>query len=224
MKLFITATGTEVGKTFFTRGLARALARRGEDVVAVKPMETGVDPVAMDAEVLARACGVDLAADPAFYRARRPLAPWSATLAGEPAPAWTPMLERLRALIDRHPHVLVEGAGGPLVPVDRERDVIDLAGALALPVVLVARDALGVLSHTLTAIESIRARSIEVRGVALVVHADADQSRHSNGEILRARAQCAVWQVPAASGPDAEDDELADRLEAAGVLDALRRA
>ncbi len=191
MRAFITATGTGAGKTVVSRALALALGRRpGARVVALKPIETGCAPEPADARALASACGrPELADAPGLYRARRPVAPYAATLAGEPPP---PPLEALanavRAASAGARDVLVEGAGGPLVPYDREHDVLDLALALDLPLVLVAPDALGVLSHALAAVHSVVARGGEVRAIALNRTAGtADPSTESNLRILQER-------------------------------------
>ncbi len=203
MKLFVTATGTGVGKTVLTEALARQWRASGKRVAAVKPIETGCDPAPADARVLAEACGrPELAEAPGLYRVAPPVAPWAATLAGSPAP---PSLERLAeavwAAAGTCDVLLVEGAGGVLVPLDAEHDLIDLARRLGLGALLVARDGLGVLSHTLTAAESLAARGVPLLAVALVRHREGgeqeDPSLRSNAAILSARlAPVPVLPVP----------------------------
>lgn len=221
--LFITATGTGVGKTFLTRGLARALCTRGNTVAAIKPLETDCHPRPLDAHALARACGrPDLAENPDLYRVPPPLAPYAATLAGEPPP---PDPADLASTVHRLAHaadvVLVEGAGGLLVPLDATHTMADLGRALAMPLLLVTRDGLGVLSHTLTAVESARARSLPIAAVVLTRHTatDADPSLETNARILRER----FAPIPVLSFPSSADDDdaLARAAEAAGLLDLL---
>src|SRR5690606_7338606 len=97
--LFISGTGTGVGKTWVTRGLARALVRDGVNAIAIKPIETGCQPEPADAVAIARACGrPELAHAPGLYRARRPLAPWAATLEGEAPASLAAIAEATRAL------------------------------------------------------------------------------------------------------------------------------
>src|SRR4051794_28932925 len=133
-RLFVTATGTSSGKTFVTRSLAVYLRRAGIRVAAIKPLETGCDPDPFDAMHLARASGQnDLANDPAFYRVKPPLSPYAATLTGASAPDLSAIVARVRALSEEFPWLLIEGAGGLLVPLDRDRDMADLAAALACP-------------------------------------------------------------------------------------------
>lgn len=186
MKLFVTGTGTEVGKTFVSVALLKEWRRRGLQPAGVKPFETGCAPTAADAEALARACGrPELASLPGLYRARLPAAPYAATLAGEPPPAWETILQTLRAL--PHRPLLVEGAGGPLVPIDETRLLIDLAHELRAGVLLVAADQLGVLSHTLAAAEAIAARAT-LRAVLLTRPTPApDPSKRTNAHILQQR-------------------------------------
>ncbi len=185
MRLFVTGTGTNVGKTYASVALAQEWIRRGLRPAAVKPFETGCAPRAADAETLAEACGSPhLASLPAFYRAQLPAAPYAATLAGEPPPAWSPIVGTLRGL--HHRPLLIEGAGGPLVPVDETHLVIDLARALEAEVLLVAANRLGVLSHALAAAEAITARGLQLRAILLThPQRSADPSTGTNARILR---------------------------------------
>jgi dethiobiotin synthetase len=114
----------------------------------------------------------------------------------------------------------VEGAGGLLTPLDATRDFADLARALALPVILVARDQLGVLSHTLTCAESARARGLHLLAVILSRHPqdESDLSRATNARILEERLQLPVRVFP--SCPD-DDPALARTAERAGLLTLL---
>jgi dethiobiotin synthetase len=221
--LFVTATGTGVGKTFVTRGLARALLRRGNPVYAIKPLETGCTPDPLDAVALARACGrPELARAPGLYRVAPPLSPYAATLAGcRPSPTPAELATSVRALAASDAVVLVEGAGGLLVPLDAHRTMADLAAALALPLLLVANDALGVLSFTFTAVESAHARELPIAGVVLTRTAPAspDDSTQHNATILAERlAPVPVLRFPHCTD---DDDALADAAEQAGLLTLL---
>jgi dethiobiotin synthetase len=228
--IFVTATGTDSGKTFVTRGLARLLRYQSKSVAAVKPIETGTIAVAhdapsptareaRDATALARACDrLDLAAAPGLYRAAPPLAPYAATLAtGAPGPDLLALTQTIRELASGCDVLLVEGAGGLLVPLDREHSLADLAQALDLPLLLVAPDALGVLSHVLTAYESAERRGLRVSAVILSQHSPSgDESRAHNQRILAERLPCPVLCFPCC----ADDDEALAR--AAETLDLPR--
>ena len=216
---FVTATGTSAGKTWMARGLARALVRSGRPVAALKPIETGCTPDPSDAVALARACAQPaLAFAPGLYRAPQPLAPHAVWLeTGAPPPDLVPLARLTHTLAGDGEFVLVEGAGGLLTPVDAAHTLADFALALALPLVLVAPDALGVISHVLTAIESARARRLRVIAVVLCTHGTSadDPSRRTNRHILGERLQVPVLAFERC--PDA-DDALADAAERCGLL------
>lgn len=219
-RLFISATGTDSGKTFLTRGLASLLRRKGTRVAAVKPLETGCDPDALDAIKLAQACGrPELAHDPAFYRVRPAVAPYAAMLTGAPAPDLTAIATRIRALSGDIDWLLVEGAGGLLVPLDRTRDMADLAAALAYPLLLAAPNRLGVLSHVRTAVEAAASRGIAIAAIVLTEpDANPDLSSETNLQILRERLALPVISFPHCSDDDAV---LGDAAEVSGLLEAL---
>ncbi|MBT8450621.1 MAG: dethiobiotin synthase [Deltaproteobacteria bacterium] len=186
---FITATGTGVGKTWLASALASACVQRGKRVAAIKPMETGVDPEALDALALARACGdPSLANADGLYRAKEPLAPYAIEKRGGPTVgSLRALAKRVRDLGGDADYSIVEGVGGVLVPLNREQTVADFAALLDLQTVLVARNELGVLSYTLSAVEALRKRKISVRAIVLN-HVDRsfkeDLSRSSNADVL----------------------------------------
>ncbi len=218
---FVTATGTGVGKTFVSRGLSRALVRRGLAVAAVKPLETGCQPEPEDAHALGRACSrPELTHAPGLYRAPLPLAPGAATLAGCPQPPPIAALAAtLRELVAGADLGLVEGAGGLLVPYDEHEDLADLAAELEAPLLVVAPDALGTLSHTLSLVACARARGLPVTALVLVRKplAEPDPSRESNARILAERLPGIPLFVFAESQDD--DDDLADRAELSGLAE-----
>jgi len=186
---FITATGTGVGKTWLGCALASACLQRGKRVAAIKPIETGVDPDPADALALARACGNEsLATAPGLYRAKEPLSPYAIEKRGGPSVGpLRPLAKRIVELAQDADYMIVEGIGGVLSPIDSEHTIADLGALLDLQTVVVARNALGVLSYTLTAVEALRKRKISVRAIVLN-HADRDQkadlSRTSNADVL----------------------------------------
>lgn len=215
---FVTGTGTGEGKTFVTRGLARHARRRGVDVAAIKPLETGVAPLAHDALALALAAGRPELADlPGLYRVAPAVAPYTATLRGEPAVPSTAVLCSILASVPAELW-LVEGAGGVLVPLDAQRSVADLIAALALPAVLVARNGLGVISHTRAAYEALTQRGVVVAAVALTEHGAHDESQRDNLTVLGNLVPVPVVRFPSTHD---DDDALADA--AAELWAALAR-
>ena len=205
---FITATGTGVGKTWLAIALSRACVARGKRVAAIKPIETGADPDPLDAFALARASGDEsLATASGLYRAKEPLAPYAVEKRGGPSiGSLRALSKRTRNLGAGADYVIVEGAGGVLVPIDREHTIADFAALLDLPTVVVARNALGVLSYTLTAVEALRTRNVSVRAVVLN-HVDrggaADLSEASNADVLTDYLpRIPVVRAPRVQSPD----------------------
>lgn len=218
MRLFVSGTGTGVGKTHVVRAMTIALRAAGEAVVALKPIETGCDPDPVDALALAEACGrPDVAHDPGFYRARPALAPFAVELLGEPAIDTGAVLDAICAYLAEPQHVLVEGAGGILVPLDSSRTMAELALELGLPVVLVSIDALGTLSHTLSAVECAQRRGLDVGAVVVRQPRETDRSIANNVDILRRRLDVPVHRFPHV--------ETLDELALAGraLINRMRR-
>lgn len=155
--IVVTGTDTDVGKTVFAAALAGALGGH-----YWKPVQAGLDD-GSDADRVAALAGI--AADailPEAYRLSTPCSPHrAAELDGV-----TIDLDRL-AVPPARP-LVIEGAGGVLVPVTRELAYADVFARWALPVVLVARTALGTINHSLLSIEALRSRGIAIRGVAFV--------------------------------------------------------
>lgn len=209
MKLFVTGTGTGVGKSWVTTSLVHQLRSKGRSVLAVKPIETGCEPTPQDALQLARASGrPELADRPGFHRGSAPLAPWAAEMSGEPPVGATSSLAAaIRRATEGADDAIAEGAGGPLVPIDATRDVADLMSELAWPVLLVGLDGLGTLSHTLTAHESLAARGLSVLAVVLTRQGE-ELSQATNRAILAQRLPCPVWSVGPWTGPGEGASEL----------------
>lgn len=227
-QLFITGPSTGAGKTLVGRALSAALTARGRRVLALKPIETGVDPDPLDALALAHAAHRPAdASAPGLYRARAGLAPYAVELEREAPPIDLPALAatvRSLAAAAAPDVLLVEGAGGLLVPLDARHDVADMARLLGLPLLLVARDQLGVLSYVITCFEAARARALPVAGVVLCRHpADRDDpSLRTNHRILQRRLDCPVRIFPPVHPTD--DAHLAAAAEAAGLLGFLEPA
>jgi dethiobiotin synthetase len=168
--LLITGTDTGVGKTMVTASLAAALRHRGVRVGVMKPFETGFtdlhDP-ARDAVFLKKVSGCQAALDIITpYLLREPLAPAiAAELEGQQFDLQR-IVDCYELLAAEHDVVLVEGAGGLLVPITEDKSFLDLAILLGIPVLVVARNILGTINHTaLTVI--VASQHCEVRGIVL---------------------------------------------------------
>jgi dethiobiotin synthetase len=173
--LFVTATGTDIGKTFVTAGLIRALHRTGRVVDAAKPVISGFTMEtlgASDTGVLLSAMGRDLCAEEAErispWRFTAPLSPDMAAEAEGTVIDFDALLADSRSRTATARDVLlIEGVGGIMVPLDDRHTVLDWMAALGLPVLLAAGSYLGTISHTLSALDVLARRRLRV--AALVV-------------------------------------------------------
>jgi dethiobiotin synthetase len=165
MSLFITGTDTDVGKTWITAALVRALRDAGQSVAALKPIACGSRH---DAELLEAACGGALAIDDINPIWLQPAAaPYTAAMIEERVIDLGLIRDTFARLRAQHDTVIVEGAGGWLVPILRDYAISDLAREFAVPVVVVAANRLGVLNHALLTVESIVAKGLPCAGVLL---------------------------------------------------------
>jgi len=168
--IIVTGTDTGIGKTVFSATLVGAL-----DGCYWKPVQSGLEEET-DSEVVRRLSG--LAAErilPERYRLNTPASPHlAASIDGvtiDPRQLQLPNVSR---------PLIIEGAGGLLVPLTREFTYIDMFAQWHAPVVLCARTALGTINHTLLSIEAIRARGIALLGVAFI----GDEKPDSEGIIV----------------------------------------
>ncbi len=166
----VTGTGTDVGKTVATAALAVRAAESGT-VVVVKPVQTGVGPGDLgDAGEVHRLTGC---ATQEFTALADPLAPdTAARLRDVPLPGVSEYADRIRVLAESHDAVLVEGAGGLLVRLDRQGGtVLDLAVELAatheVQVVVVTTARLGTLNETELTVWALRQRGLEPAGLVI---------------------------------------------------------
>jgi dethiobiotin synthetase len=176
--LFVSATGTDVGKTFVACALIRALRRQKRAVDAFKPVLSGFDdPDGSDAARLLEALGRPLTdldrMSPLRFKAA--LAPPSAARAEGHALTLSDLAARCRERMTQTDGLLlIEGAGGVMSPLAEGATNLDLAAELGLPILLVTGSYLGAVSHTLTALEAIKVRKLSV--IALVVsESEGDQ-------------------------------------------------
>ncbi len=179
---FITGTDTDVGKTVVACAIARGLRARGLDVGVMKPVETGVGNAGpLDAIALREAAG---AGDPLTLICPQTFAlPAAPTVAAE-AEGRRVDADSIRKawheLASGHERMVVEGAGGLLVPIWKGATMADLAEELDLPLVIVARASLGTINHTLLSVEAAWKRGLDIAGVVV---------SHATGALSDADAQ-----------------------------------
>jgi dethiobiotin synthetase len=168
-RFFVTGTDTGVGKTVVSALLCAAL-----DAMYWKPIQTGSQEGTDRNTVLRLAKLLPYQTIPEAYSFRSPVSPHLAA-------------ERSRVLINLRrirlprtesaPRLVVEGAGGVLVPVNETQLMTDLIKELDLPVVLVARSSLGTINHTLLSLAALRARALEIAGVVMVGDPNRDNRK-----------------------------------------------
>lgn len=166
-RIVITGTDTGIGKTVFSAGLAGLL-----DGFYWKPVQSGLDGET-DSEVVERLAGLPPGRVlPEVYRLKEPLSPHrSAELDGVAID-----VAKL-SLPDLPGPIVIEGAGGLMVPLNRRTKFIDIFAQWRVPVILCARTRLGTINHTLLSIEALRARSIPLIGIAFIGDEVADTQR-----------------------------------------------
>jgi len=222
--LLVTGTDTGVGKTVIAAALVTALRSRGVCALGFKPVETGCDAGDdPDSEILARASGERVPLAAPLLQLREPLAP--AVAAERAGTALNPAdVESRMAQLRRDGYTLVvEGAGGVLVPLcweEREErgyyTVLDLAERCALDAIVVARAGLGTLNHTALTVLMLKSRNVVVRGIVLNGRgANADTSEATNPTML-ARM---LPGVPVVEVPLLDSGDLISQV--AAILDQL---
>jgi dethiobiotin synthetase len=173
--VFITGSGTGVGKTFVARGLITHYRALGRPVDALKPLASGFDPAApsdSDPAMLLEALGRSVTANElqklSPWRFRAPLSPDMAARAEGRSLDFEAVADYCRDAIAKAPStLLIEGIGGIMVPLDQRHTVLDLMVALGEPVVLVGGSYLGTLSHLLSAQDVLLRRALDLRAVVV---------------------------------------------------------
>ena len=186
--LFVTGTDTGVGKTVITAAVAAALRAGGVDAGICKPVQSGHradDPDGDTSRLLAWSGVGDRPEQVNLYALEAPLAPLVAARGEGIVVEPDAVLRHVRAAGRLHEVLLVEGAGGFLVPLAERWTVADLAGALGMPVLIVARPGLGTVNHTLLTAMAVRQAGLEVAGVVLNAEdAGTGASRHTNRSLI----------------------------------------
>jgi dethiobiotin synthetase len=172
--VFVTSSGTGIGKTFVTLRLIEELKAEGRRVRALKPVASGFESAhaeSSDTALLLRAQGLDVtaqnldAASP--WRFTAPLSPDMAAAREQRSIPFAALVAHCRAASEPAGATLIEGVGGVMAPLDAEHTVLDWIDALWVPVLLVVGSYLGSLSHSLTAASALRERGVTIAGVVV---------------------------------------------------------
>ena len=214
--LLVSGTDTGVGKTHVACALIAGMVMRGREVGVCKPVESGVEggprpaafPPGSDAARLVEAAGGEQSVEDVL--------PWAFALPAAPSAAarveghtldTDALVAQLRARAAAHDVLVVEGAGGLLVPIAPGFTYVDLARALDAQVLLVARTGLGTLNHTALSVAALRAAEVPLVGVVLnAVHEPVSASDRENLAELPALIDAPIL----AELPHGEEPELAE--------------
>jgi dethiobiotin synthetase len=167
--VFVTGTGTEVGKTYGAAMVAHSFAMEGQKVKVFKPVVTGLDePGDPDHAILRRAARSDQPEEEiAPFRYGPPVSPHlAAAMAGEEIERME-LLEAAHAAREGADAFICEGVGGLLTPINLNYQVRDLIVDLAMPVAIASPPGLGAINHTLLTIEAVQAVGLRVTSVIL---------------------------------------------------------
>lgn len=206
--LFVTAAGTEIGKTLVTAALVHQLREAGRPVRALKPVISGLDEVTLgDSDsgrllaALGRPVDAEAVAGISPWRFGAPLSPHMAAAAEGREIDFPALVAFCRAAAKASAadgeSLLIEGVGGAMVPVTARKTVLDWIAALGLPAVLVGGSYLGALSHTLTAARALEAGGVEIAAVVISESADMNVGLDPTVETVRAfLPRCPVLPLP----------------------------
>ncbi|AGL03394.1 dethiobiotin synthase [Desulfoscipio gibsoniae] len=197
---FITGTDTGVGKTAITAGLAANLRQRGLNVGVMKPLQTGSQKaeqgwISIDALYSMQVAGIT---DPmelvSPYCLEPPMAPRLAAEISGINIELEKISRAYRELCNRHEFMLVEGAGGIMVPITGRFLMADLAKLLDLPVLIVARPGLGTVNHTLLTVEYAKSSGLRVAGIIIndFKQSEAGTVEKTNPDLIEELAQVPI--------------------------------
>ena len=163
--LFVVGTDTGVGKTVIAAALILYLRDRGVNVGAFKPVESGGT---QDSTFLREAAGGEDPPEIANpYSFSQPISPHQAAEEEGREISISTILDAFESLKQRHDYIIAEGAGGLLVPLRRDFLIGDLIARLGLPVLVVARAAVGTINHTLLTVKQAQSLGLRVLGVII---------------------------------------------------------
>ena len=207
MNFFVTGTDTGVGKTLISCALLHSFAARGQRVIGMKPVAAGREADGQNDDVVALQLAGNVEADVALINPfcfASPIAPHLAARQENVTIDLQRIIDSFAALRQLADVVIVEGAGGFIVPLNDTEDSADLAVRLGLPIILVVGMRLGCLNHALLTVQAIAARGLTLAGwVANCTEAEMAM-REDNISALRQRiAAPLLGIVPYQTQPDA---------------------
>ncbi len=215
--IFITGTDTCVGKTVFSAALAKLLKKRGINVGVMKPVTSGCNErngrlVSADAELLAWSAGVEMDQEVAPYLFKEPIAPSAAAEMEHKKIEFSRIVAAYHRLAEEHDFVIVEGAGGLMVPLAGGLMVADLIKLLDLPLLVVARPNLGTVNHTILTCFVARELGLEVKGTIINNYPDSPDSAESTAPHLIDSLSGVPLLARLPALPDIDDKSRVEKL------------
>jgi len=180
--IFITGTGTDVGKTFVACKIAEVLVKSGVRVGVMKPIASGNRK---DSINLLKSSNINeniSTINPIFFR--QPLSPLACTILTNKKVNITSIFKNFNKLKNKYDFILVEGVGGVLVPITKNYFVCDLIKAMKLSVIVVANPKLGTINHTLLTLDKLKNHKIPVAGIVLSGWTGKGLAEKTNPKIL----------------------------------------
>ncbi|GFO66447.1 ATP-dependent dethiobiotin synthetase BioD [Geomonas limicola] len=221
--IFITGTDTGVGKSIASASIALLLKRQGHKVGVMKPVTSGCimrdgERVSEDAELLAFGAGIELTPDSTPFLLMAPLAPSISAEQEGVRIDFGVIKDAYQRLAAQYDYLIVEGAGGLMVPLAGGLLIADLAVNLGLPIAVVARPNLGTVNHTLLTTFTARQMGLEVKGVIVNRYPDHPDAACAYAPHLISSLSGALLlgSFPEVPGED-------DRARVTAVVDRLER-
>ena len=197
--VFITGTDTEVGKTVVTGLLAKFLADKGISVITQKWIQTGSESFPADIETHLKLMGKDKASIEKYltlicpYIFKLPASPHLAAALENKKIDPCKIKKAFTELKNKFDTVIVEGIGGALVPFSEKELLIDIAMDLDIPIIIVVKNKLGAINHTLLTIEALQNRNMKILGVIFnSAENENEQIAADNPKIINALTQVKV--------------------------------
>jgi dethiobiotin synthetase len=192
--IFITATGTEVGKTYVSSKIAQALIKSGINTGVFKPISTGDRRDAKSLINAAKSSETPETVTPVFFN--NPMSPYGASKLENRQVDFNKIYISLKYFLSKYEFTIVEGIGGLLVPLKKNFFVSDLIKKMNLPTIVVARRDLGTINHTLLTVDKLKRNKQKVLGIVLNGKKNkSDVSTKSNAAIIRELTRLPVLEL-----------------------------
>jgi dethiobiotin synthetase len=172
-KYFITSTGTDIGKTHLVCSMIKEFREQNKNILAIKPIISGYEDGNSDTDTakILTALGKNINLDNinliSPWRFKAPLSPDMASAKENKIINFTQLLDYCKDAENLTDNLIIEGVGGIMVPINNEKTILDLMQVLNYPIILVVGSYLGSISHSLTAINCLEARNLNIHKIII---------------------------------------------------------